>query len=110
MDALRRAARTSRLERIRNETIKEEMGVQKTIIDCIEEKQLIWYGHVQRMGQDRLPKKTMRWIPREHRKKGRPKKTWIEGIRSMSDRGRYDENCNDRQEWGLAIGQRRWTF
>ena len=26
------------------------------------------------MGQDRLPKKTMRWIPGEHRKKGRPKK------------------------------------
>ena len=56
--------------------------------DSIEENQLIWYGHVQRMGQDRLPKKTMRRILREHRKKGRPKKTWIEPIRrSMSDRG-----------------------
>ena len=89
MDALRRAARTSRLERIRNETINQEMGVQKTTIDCIEEKQLIWYGHVRRMGQDRLPKKTMRWIPRGQRKKGRPKKTWIEGIRrSMRNRGR----------------------
>ena len=64
------------------------MRVQKAIIDCTEEKQLISYGHVQRMRQDRLPKKTMRWIPREHGKKGRPKKTWIEGIRrSMSDRG-----------------------
>ena len=42
MGALSRAARTSRVERIRNETIKEKIGVQKTIIDCIEEKQVIW--------------------------------------------------------------------
>ena len=46
MDALRGAARTSRLERIRNKTIKEEMGAQKTIFDCTEEKQLFWYGYV----------------------------------------------------------------
>ena len=36
MDALRWAARTSRLEQIQNEMIKEEMGIQKTIIDCTE--------------------------------------------------------------------------
>ena len=66
---------------------------------------------VQRMGQDRLPKKTMRWIPREHKKKIRPKKTWIEGVRRlMSDRGLNDENCNGRQQWKLGIGQRRRTF
>ena len=77
IDALRQAARTSRLERIRNETIKEGMSVQKTIINCIEEEQLIWYGHIQRMGQDRLPKKSMRLVPRERRQKERPKETWI---------------------------------
>ena len=33
MIALSRVAGTSRLERIRNEMNKEEMGVQKTIID-----------------------------------------------------------------------------
>ena len=45
--------------------------------------------------------------PREHRKKGRPKKILIEGIRrSMSDRGLSDENCNNRQQWRLGIGQR----
>ena len=99
---------TSRLERIRNETIKEEMAVQKTIIDCIEEKQLIWYGHVQRMDQDRVPKKTMRWIPREHIKKERHKKTWIrrsmrrsmESIRrSMSDRGLNDNYNRQNGDW-----------
>lgn len=29
-----------------NKTIKESMGIKETIIDCIEEKQLIWHDHV----------------------------------------------------------------
>ena len=63
--------------------MKEEMSVQKTFIDWFEEKQLIWNRHVQRMGQNRPPKKTIRWIPREDRKKTRrPKKTWIKGIKT----------------------------
>lgn len=43
IDALRRVNRTSKLVKIRNETLKERMGVTKTIIDCREEKQLILY-------------------------------------------------------------------
>jgi hypothetical protein len=40
MDVLRRSARKSRLERIKNEYIKEVMGVKKKpdIIDIIERK------------------------------------------------------------------------
>ena len=35
----------------------------------------------------------------------------VEGIRrSISDRGLNDENCNDSQQWGIGIGQRRMTF
>ena len=59
------------------------------------------------MGQDQLPKKTMRWVLR---KKGRPKITRIEGItRSIHKRGLNDENY-DRQEWRLGTGQRHRTF
>jgi hypothetical protein len=51
MDVLRRSARKSRLERIKNEHIKEIMGVKEKpdIIDIIERKRLQWYGHVKRM-------------------------------------------------------------
>ncbi|XP_044764516.1 uncharacterized protein LOC123321077 [Coccinella septempunctata] len=111
MDAIRRASRTSRRERIPNEIIKENMGVKETVTELIERKQLVWYGHVQRMAEHRLPKKVMRWIPPEHRKRGRPKKTWIEGVRkSMSERGLDDEACNDRRHWQMGIGQRRRAF
>jgi hypothetical protein len=56
MDLLRRSARKSRLERIKNEHIKEIMGVKgkSDIIDIINKKILHWYG--QRMPEDRIPK------------------------------------------------------
>jgi len=52
------------------------------IIDTIERKRLQWYGHVKRMQDERLPKLIMEWIPEERRKRGRPRKTWLEGVRA----------------------------
>jgi predicted phosphoadenosine phosphosulfate sulfurtransferase len=59
------------LERIKNEHIKEIMGVKQKpdIIDIIERKRLQWYGHVKRMQEERLPKLIMKWIPGERRKR-----------------------------------------
>ena len=54
MDVLRRSARKSRKERIRNEYIKEIMGVKgkPDIMGIIEKKRLQWYGHVKRMPEE----------------------------------------------------------
>jgi hypothetical protein len=58
MDVLWRSARKSRIERIKNEHIKEIMKVKEKqdIIDITERKGLQWYGHVKRMQEERLPK------------------------------------------------------
>jgi hypothetical protein len=56
MDALRRSSRISRKERIRNITIRQQIGLKETIIKETEQNQLTWYGHVQRMVEGRLPK------------------------------------------------------
>jgi hypothetical protein len=34
------------------------------------------------MQEDRLPKLIMEWIPGERRKRGCPRKTWMEGLRA----------------------------
>jgi hypothetical protein len=34
------------------------------------------------MQEERLPKLIMEWIPEERRKRGRPRKTWMEGVRA----------------------------
>lgn len=74
MDVLRRSLGVSRLQKIRNEEIRRLMGVDGTLYEDIEAKQLIWYGHLQRMDEQRLPKKVFEWIPAQRRKRGRPKK------------------------------------
>jgi hypothetical protein len=35
-----------------------------------------------RYADERLPKLIMEWIPGERRKRGRPRKTWMEGVRA----------------------------
>ena len=58
MDVLRWSAKKkSRMERTKNECIKEIMGVKGKlgIIDIIEKKRLQWYGHVKRMPEERIP-------------------------------------------------------
>jgi IS5 family transposase len=85
MDVLR-SARKSRMERVKNEDIKEIMGVKgkPDITDIIEQKRLQWYGHVKRMPEERIPKLIMDWIKRERRKRGRPRKTWMEGVQAAT--------------------------
>jgi hypothetical protein len=46
MDYLRRSARISRMDRVRNETIRTNIGKNKDILQEIEEPQLRWYGHI----------------------------------------------------------------
>jgi hypothetical protein len=74
MDALRRSSRISRKERIRNVTTRQQIGVEETIVKEIEQKQLTWYDHVQRMAEGRLPKIALKSIPKQKRARGRPKK------------------------------------
>jgi len=77
-------ARKSRMERIKNEHIKEIMGMKgkPDIIDIIEQKRLQWCGHVKRMPEERIPKLIMDWIPWGRKKRGRPRKTWMEGVQA----------------------------
>jgi hypothetical protein len=71
MDALRRSARISNLDRKTNEYIREKMEAPDAILDELTRKQLIWYGHADRMDPTRLPEITINWKP-TGRKKTRP--------------------------------------
>ena len=103
MDVLRRSARKSRMERIKNEHIKEIMGEKgkPEIIDIIEKKRL-QYGHVKRLPEDRIPKLIMEWIPLERMKGECPRKTWIEGVHENENQisGETERNC----VWFLEVG------
>lgn len=111
MDFWRRSARISRLEHIRNERIREIMKAPTTIIDEIRTKQLIWFGHVQRMNQERLPKKIIDWRPPGRRKRGRPRRSWRDGINEVLEERDIEQGVwNDRERWRREIGRRRQTL
>ena len=111
MDALRRSSRISRKERIKNVTIRQQIGLEETIVKEIEQNQLTCYGHVQRMVEGRLPKIALKWMLKQKRARGRPKKNWMEGIRkAMNERNLNEGQWEDRKQWSLGVGQRRKAF
>ena len=69
MNFLRRLARCSRLENIE---IMLKMNIKNLVLDYIKYKQSSWFGHVQRMDEERLPRRVLEWYPPGRRRKGRP--------------------------------------
>ena len=95
--------------RIRN--IRQQIGLEETIIKEIEQNQLTCYGHVQRMAEERLPKIALKWMPKQKRSRGRPKKNCMEGIKkTMNERNLNEGQWEDRKQRSLGVGQRRKTF
>jgi len=60
------------------------------------------------MQDERLSKLIMDWIPEERRKRGRPSKTWMEGVRAAMKRRHLEaDQCLSREELCLGSGRRR---
>jgi hypothetical protein len=75
MDVLRRSAMIAKLDRKTNGYIRGKMDAQDMTLDDITRQQLIWYGHVERMDQTRIPKIMIHWKPEGRKKRGRPRRT-----------------------------------
>jgi hypothetical protein len=87
------------MERIKSGHIKEITGVKgkPNIIEIIQTKRLQWCGHVKRMPEERTPKLI--------RKRGRPRKTSIEGVQAaMTARNVEPDLWRNREEWRLVSG------
>ena len=75
------------------------MDAQDMILDDITRKQLIRYGHVERMDPTRLPKIMIHWKTEGKKKRGRPRRTWKDGIyTAMTERSK-----NGRMEQSKAM-------
>jgi len=87
------------------------MDAQDMILDDITRKQLIWYGHVERMDPTRLPKIMIHWKPEGRKQRGRPWRTWKDGIyTAMNGRDLRMGEWNNRRQWNMKVGRRRQTF
>jgi len=97
------------LETYNNLTMKNSFLLLLIIwIDIIERKRLQWYGHVKRMSEERIPKLIMEWIPWERRKRGRRRKTWMEGVQAAATtRNLETDQWRNREEWRFISLRRR---
>ena len=93
MDFWRRSARTSR-----NIEIRARMDIKTSITAKIDKKRMQWYGHVQLMDVDRIPRLVLNWKPGGiNRRVGRPRKKWKNKlIKDVTENGIEEK---DRQGW-----------
>ena len=108
MDFWRRACGVSRIEHVRNDEIRRRSQRKKDIMDTINVKRLIWYGHVQRMPAERWPKRMLDWVPDRRRKRGSPRRTWRENIHAeMKWRHLQHGDWENRKGWLAGCCKRR---
>jgi hypothetical protein len=50
------------------------------------------------MSEERIPKLIMEWIPRERRKRGRPRKTWMERVQAAMTTRNFESDQRRNRE------------
>jgi hypothetical protein len=75
MKFLRHLLGITKLDRERNQSVREKLGVQNIVLE-IKQYQREWLQHVQRMDTDRIPKQALKYRAKGKRSIGRPRKRW----------------------------------
>jgi hypothetical protein len=75
MTCLRHLLEITKLDKERNQSVSEKLGVQNIVLE-IKQYQGEWLRHVERMDTDRIPKQALKCRPKGKRSIGRPRKRW----------------------------------
>jgi len=80
--------------------ILEEMSKEENIVKWIKEQRISWLRHLERMEEDRMPKKIFT-RELEGTRRGRPRKRWKEEVETdlqVLGMGRWRELVADRKK------------
>jgi len=86
----------------------EEMSKEENIVKWIKGQRISWLGHLERMEEDRMPKKIFTQELERTRRRGRPTKRWKEEVeRDLQVVGvrRWRELVADRKKWKDIVRQ-----
>ena len=84
------------------------MNKGENIVKWIKEQRISWLGHLERMEEDRMPKKIFTQELEGTRRRGIPRKGWREGgERDLQVLGvrRWRELVIDREKWRGIVRQ-----
>ena len=95
-------------DRVRNDRVREMCGVSRSFSERAEQSQLKWYGHLERMDEERLVKGIYRSEVEGRRARGRPRRRWKDGIReALSNRGldirEGERRARERDRWNEVV-------
>jgi hypothetical protein len=108
MKCLRSMAGVTLWDRRRNEEVRRTTGVVKELAGRVDCSVLRWFGHMERMSEERLVKKVMKSVASGRNMRGRPKVGWMDGVKvATSNRGMSVEEARrramDRGEWRMIV-------
>ena len=100
----------SRLDRVRNEVVRARTGVRRELASRVVMNILRWFGHVERMDNDRLLKEVMNAKVDGRSARGSPRFGWMDGVKRALDDRRMDvreasERARNRNEWRTIVTQ-----
>jgi len=86
----------------------EEMSKGENIVKWIKGQSISWLGHLERMGEDRMPKKIFTQELEGTKRRGRPRKGWRKEVeRDLQVLGvrRWRELVTGRTKWRNIVRQ-----
>ena len=94
------------LWRIQTNNELNKLIQNKNIINYIKAQRLGWFGHVNRMSDDRMGKSLYKWKPLNIRAKGRPKNRWEDDVLidiKLLKVKNWPKSIQDRKEWKKLV-------
>ena len=104
---VRKIARVTRANRRRMVELREETGVQCSLTERLVRSRLQWAGHVERMANERLPKRAAELREQGRRRRGRPRAgrttcavTCVKrDVKKTGEEGDWKKKTGYRGEW-----------
>ena len=102
MKMLRFAMGVTRKDKIRNEHIRSTVKVERLGMK-MREGRLRWYGHVMRRDQEYVGRKMMEMELPGKKRRGRPKRRFLDVVEDMGKVGVKETDVEDRKMWRMMI-------
>ena len=110
MRCLRNMCGVTRRDRIRNEEVRRRTGVTRELAGRADQCVLRWFGHMERMDDDRLVKRIVKSEVQGARPRGRPTLGWKDSVKRALDaremtmeQGRV--SVRNRSEWRAIVNE-----
>ena len=103
----RRLLRISWTERRTNESVLQELGIDKRLLPTVAQRKLKYVGHASRNKATDLMKTVLQGKIQSQRKKGRPPATYVSSLRKsfgITLQG-TSQDSQDREEWRSIVMQ-----